>query len=504
MIPGAPILAIILPLIGGFLTPLINILGNRWGHPRVRDYFVLGVSVGALLLVVSMAASVWGGEVLIYQLAGRAPPWGINLAVDGFNLLAALIVSGMSVLVIIYSLVFMNRKSGLGKYYTLLLLVTAGMLGVALTGDIFNLYVFFEIMSISSYALVAFTRSKFSIEASIKYLIVGTLGTAFILLGVALLYGLTGTLNIADLAGSIAAINASAGGTPLIVMVALGLFVTGFGIKIAMVPLHAWLPDAYQGASAPVATIMAGGTAVIGVYAMIRVTYLLFGALAVGSLFVGLGLVTMIVGALMALMQRDLKRLLAYSGISQMGYILLGIGLGTALGIEGGLFHMLNNAIYKALLFMCAGAVILRVGTSNMDKLGGLAEKMPITTVFFGIGALAISGVPPFNGFASKWTIYVAGVEAGQPIFTVIAVIISALTLAYFLKAFSSVFLGQRPKRFDKVREVPVVMLFPMCLLAVLCIVLGILPSLGMNVVEPARNGLLSQLHYIQSILGGV
>jgi len=235
---------------------------------------------------------------------------------------------------------------------------------------------------------------------------------------------------------------------------------------------------------------------------MLRVSYMLFGALAIGTMFIILGLVTMVVGGLMALTQHDLKRLLAYSSISQMGYILLGVGFGTAMGIQGGLFHLLNNAIYKVLLFMCAGAIIYRVGTSNLDELGGLGRNMPITATLFIVGALAISGVPPFNGFASKWTIYVAGVEAGQPICTAIAVIMSALTLAYFLKAINLMFLGQRPEHLRDVKEAPPLMLFPMLVLAVFCVVLGILPSLGMDLVRPAQGAVMNQLGYIGSVMG--
>lgn len=200
-----------------------------------------------------------------------------------------------------------------------------------------------------------------------------------------------------------------------------------------------------------------------------------------------------------------MKRLLAYSGISQLGYILLGIGLGTTLGVQGGLFHLFNNAIYKTMLFMIVGAIIYRVGTSNMDKLGGLWKNMPLTGGLFMIGTLAISGVPPFNGFASKWTIYIAGVQYGQtigPIFTIIALIISALTLAYFLKAFNSIFLGQRPESLRKVKESPKFMLFPIMILAVLCVVFGVLPHLGIDLVRPAQEAIANSSGYISTVLG--
>jgi len=501
LIAHAPILAIVVPLFAAFLTPVVSIVAKRFGVERARDWFVMGAAILMLLIVASMAPAVWRGEVLVYKLGGWSPPWGITLAVDGLNLLVALIIASVVSLIAIYSVVYMERDSGLEKYYTLLMLVTAGCMGVTLTGDVFNLFVFFEIMSISSYALVAFRRNWDSVEAGIKYMIIGSLGTSFILLSITLMYGLVGSLNIADLAGKIDAIKATQP-LPMIVPLMLTLFVVGFGIKIAMVPLHAWLPDAYQAAPSAVSALLSGATTTVGVYAMLRVSYMLFGALAIGTMFIILGLVTMIVGGLMALVQHDLKRLLAYSSVSQMGYILLGVGFGTALGIQGGLFHLLNNAIYKVLLFMCAGAIAYRVGTSNLDELGGLGKNMPITATLFVVGALAISGVPPFNGFASKWTIYVAGVEAGQPICTAIAVIMSALTLAYFLKAINLMFLGQRPEHLRDVKEAPPLMLFPMLVLAVFCVVLGILPSLGMDLVRPAQGAVMNQLGYIGSVMG--
>jgi multicomponent Na+:H+ antiporter subunit D len=469
-------------------------------HPRARDYFALAIAIATLLLVVNVAASIWGG-IEVYEVGGWPPPLGINLAIDGLALLVGLIVVGVTTLAMIYSIVFMERESGLGQYYTLMLLLMAGMLGMAFTGDIFNLYVFFEIMSIASYALVAFHRSGISIEGSIKYLIIGSVGTSFILLGIALLYGFTGTLNIADLSDKI---GGAAGSPPLTLLIASSLFVAGFGIKIGMIPFHAWLPDAYQAAPSPITAVLAGGTAMVGVGAMLRVGYFIFGPSMVGPLLIGLGIITMVLGAFIALVQRDLKRLLAYSGISQMGYILLGVGLGTSLGISGGLFHMLNNALFKSLLFLAAGAVIYRVGTSNMDELGGLMRRMPFTAGLFLIGALALSGVPPFNGFVSKLTIFLAGIDAGYLILSIIATIISAVTLVYIIRAFIAVFLGHQAPRFKNVMEAPRTLLFPMMVLAIVCVVLGVFPHLGFGVVGPAQGVLLDPSGYIDKVLPGV
>jgi multicomponent Na+:H+ antiporter subunit D len=514
MISHAPILAIFLPLFSAFLLPVVGILARKQNVKRAREWFAIICVFAEFVVVASMVPDVAGGSVITYKLGNWDPPWGIALAVDGLNLLAALIISGVSVLVLLYSSVYMERETGLDQYYTLMMLVLAGMMGVTLTGDIFNLYVFFEIMCISSYALVAFRRNPLSIEAGIKYMIISSLGTSFIILGVAFLYGLVGTLNIAHLAMELPL---EPGST---LVVPLTFFMVGFGIKIAMVPLHMWLPDAYQAAPSSVAALFSGATTTAGVYATLRVVYMLFGAFGIGAMFAVLGLVTMVLGALMALVQRDLKRLLAYSGISQLGYILVGIGLGSLAavdpgnpaavhGIQGGLFHLLNNAIYKSMLFMVAGALFYRAGTLDMDKLGGLWKNMPVTGGLFAVGALAISGVPPFNGFASKWTIYVAGVEAGQSgywpgyLFTIVALITSALTLAYFLKAFNNIFLGQRPNHLTGVEEAPASMIFPMMMLALLCVMFGILPQLGMGIVQPAQEALMNSGGYISAVLGG-
>ncbi len=499
MIPHSPILAIFIPLFTAFLMPLMGIAAKKYKIKFLKEGFAVAMVLLELIVVFSMVPDVQGG-VVTYWLGNWQPPVGITLAIDGLGLLTAMIIAGISALVVVYSVTYMKREGGLSQYYTLIFLLMGGMMGIALTGDLFNLYVFFEIMSISSYALVAFRRKWQSIEASIKYMIVGSLGTSFILIGITLLYGMAGTLTMAHLMPRLALLPASS------LLVPLVFIIVGVGIKLAIIPLHMWLPDAYQSAPSSISALFSGASAAVGVYTMIRIVYMIFNTAGVGLMLAGLGVVTMVVGALMALMQKDLKRLLAYSGISQMGYILLGVGVGTALGIQGGLFHMLNNALYKTMLFLIAGAIIYRVGTSNMDRLGGLWKNMPITAILFTIGALAISGVPPFNGFASKWMIYIAGVEAGGIgyAFTAIAILTSALTLAYFIKAINSIFLGQRPKNLAEIRETPRLLLVPIVILGVLCVVFGILPQLGVDFVRPAQEAVMNTNGYITTVLGGV
>jgi multicomponent Na+:H+ antiporter subunit D len=503
MIEIPPIIAIILPLFGAFLTPIIATISRRYNVERkVCGGFMVAVMVAMLLTVASLGPRVWNGEILIYKLGGWEPPFGINLAIDALSFQMALLIAGLGTLVAIYSLAYMKRDTRFDLYCILVLLITGGMMGIVFTGDLFNFYVFLEITCISSYALVAFRRDSNSVEAGIKYMITGSLGTSLILLSITMLYGSIGSLNIADLGQKLALAKAGTETLPVILVVALALFVTGIMIKVAMVPFHAWLADAFTAAPTSISALLAGPTAVVGIYWVARIPYLPFG-MPVGIILVAIGIISMVVGVLMALVQTDFKRMLAYHVISQKGYMVLGIGLGTTLGLQGGLFHLLNHSTYKCMLFMCAGAVLHRTGSQKFDELGGLGKNMPITAATFLIGSLAISGIPPLNGFISKYTIYLAGVDAGHPIITAIAVLVSALTLASFLKAFSSVFLGQSREQFKGVREAPMQMLFPMCVMAGLCIVIGLLPTFGFNIAGPAQSAAMNPGNYISQVLGG-
>ncbi len=504
MIQHAPILAIVLSLFMAFLMPLIGIVAKRARVKYVCEVLAIATMATVFLLVVSMAVDVWGGQTIVYKLGGWSPPWGIVLTIDALSIQMALMISGLGTLVMIYSAAYMSRDSGLSYYYTLTLLVLTAMMGIVLTGDFFNFFVFLEIMSFSSYGLVAFRRSAHSIEASVKYLFLNSLGASFILLSIVMLYGSVGTLNIADLAVKLAAYQGMA--VPTVLVLALALFVTGIMIKVAMVPFHTWLADAFTAAPTAISALLAGPAAVIGIYWVARLPYLPFGT-PVGIILIAFGLVSMVVGVLMAMMQKDFKRMLAYHVISQKGYMVLGIGLGTigaAFGTQGGLFHLLNHSTYKALLFMCAGAVLYQAKSQKFDELGGLGKNMPWTAAAFLVGALAISGIPPLNGFVSKYLIYLAGLQAGAPWITAIAVIVSALTLASFIKAFSSVFLGQRPTRLAETREAPKLMLFAMLAMAAICVIVGLLPALGFDIIGPAASASQNPISYIDNVLGGI
>lgn len=494
----SPILVIVLPLIGGFALPGAGLLGDKLNIPRLREYLASAVVLATIYFVLDTSAGL-GEEIMVYPLGGWEPPLGITLVIDGLGILLSIVVSIIAGVIIIYSLYFFKEEDRLSQYYTLMLFLLAGMLGVAYTGDIFNLYVFFEIMSIASYSLIAFYRTGDSVEGALKYLFIGSLGTGFILLGIVLLYAMTGTLNMADLSMRMSVLSAE--GYSLTALISLGLLTVGFGMKVGMIPFHAWLPDAYQSAPIPVTTVMAGGTGVIGVGALLRVGFLVFGSELITPLLMGLGLLTMVAGALLALRQSDLIRLLAYSSISQMGYIFLGLGIGTSLGVSGGLYHLMNKAVFKSLLFLAAGIIVYKTGSSDMNKLGGLAVKMPVTATLFGVGALALVGIPPLNGFVSKASIIYAGIRAGHPVLSALASFSAALSLTYILRAFISVFLGESTPLTEDIkfsREYR--LLIPVCILAVFTLLLGILPGFGFEMVAEAEAVLLEPLEYIESV----
>ncbi|NIO22532.1 MAG: hypothetical protein GTN38_00710 [Candidatus Aenigmarchaeota archaeon] len=423
-------------------------------------------------------------DIMVFAFGGWSPPFGIVWVLDKLNVFLALLVTGVSSIIAVYSTKYIKERKH--RYYTLLCLLTIGLLGVSLTGDIFNLYVFFEILSVSSYALVAFFLDEGAIEGAFKYLIVGSITSLFILLGIAMLYGLAGTLNFADLALRVSI-------TPAY-MVALGMLVAGFSLKAAIVPFHAWKPDAIEGTPAPIGAIFTAISTAVGVYGILRVLFI-FNLIQLNWVLILFGVITMLVGAGLALVQVNVKRMLAYSGISQIGYVIMVIGFGTLLGLTSGLYHILNNALIKTLLFMGVGVGIYLTGKENLNEMGMKSTPLLICV---GIGLLSLSGIPPLNGFVSKWLIFMASWEV-SPLLTVIAIVASAITLAYSFKIFSSMFLAT--KRIEV--KIPRTLLVPVIILTVLCVLIGVFPQIGLNLVEPAANALLDQSQYITAVMGG-
>lgn len=491
-------LFVAIPLAGAFLIVLLTRLSSKLSD------------VIALLAALSLAALSFlaiNQPTLVCKMGGwgaiRGIPIGIYLVLDGLSSFILIIVNTVAFLVLIYSLNYMERYTDKARYYALFLLMLAGMNGVVLSGDMFNIFVFLELAAIASYALVAFGTEAKELEAAFKYQVMGILASCFILLGIALLYSLTGTLNMAD----IARILQQSGMNTAFLFIA-GLFIVGFGLKSAIVPFHTWLPDAHSLAPAPISAMLSGLLIkVIGIYGLLRIIFNVLGLGKVDiilNIFLALGIVSIVVGALLALGQDDFKRLLAYSSISQIGYIIFAFGLGTPLAFLGGLFHLLNHATAKSLLFLNSGAITYSTGTRDLNKLGGLRRKMPITSTTSLIGSLSMVGLPPFGGFWSKLVIIAAAIFSGHIILASVAVLVSIVTLVYYLRVGKLVFLGTLSEvRFD-IKEVPWAMCLVMLILALLCLGSGVLliPGLRDIILDPAVKVLSGGFDYGHIVFG--
>ena len=507
MMQHYPILAIMTYFLGAFLIVIFG--KNRTVRNAVG---FLATAVPLCLLITLVKPVMMGGDIIAYWMGGRVPAGGyaigIALEVDALSLFFGLLVATAVFAAMLYSFSYMSHDDNEPQYYTLFLMLCGGVMGLVLSGDLFNMFIMVEILTFAAVALTAFRNAVFgALEAAFKYLVVGSIGSSCILAGTIMLYAQTHTLNFAQLSAMIP------GNLNLATTVAYALLFIGFCTKAFLVPFHPLAADAHGAAPAPVSVLISGVLTKSGLYGIIRLTYILFRTMNLGTVqfwLVFLGSVSMFVCVTMALAQHDFKRLLAFHSISQIGYVLTAAGLATALGVSAGLYHAMNHTLFKGLLFLCAGAVLHETGTTDLDKLGGLSKKMPHTTVLFLVGAFSISGIPPFNGFASKWLIYQAayqkGVESGNIGFllvTICCLVTSTLTLASFVKVTQSVFFGQLPKEYENVREVSVGMRLAMGLLALLCIVTGLFPGLVTTfLTEPAARAVFGANHYINAMMG--
>jgi len=494
-------LFVVVPLGTAFLTLIISKLWNRSADwlANIATIFLMAFALYYLR---------FAGQTITYFAGGWEPvegiPFGIAMVVDSLTIIMLLIVNIVGFGVNIYSINYMSHYTDKPKYYTLFLLMMAGLNGVVISGDLFNLFVFLEITAIASYALVAFGIGSEELEASFKYQILGGTASALILLGLALFYFMTGTLNFADASQLINQI----GTNPALIFISI-LFLVGFGLKAALMPFHSWLPDAHPSAPAPISAMLSGVVIkVLGVYTLVRIFINVFGfnnVPFIPTIFITLGILSMVVSAYLALGQNDYKRLLAYSSISQIGYVMFAFGLGTPLGFLGGIFHLLNHAASKSLLFLNSGAIVYATDNRDMTKMGGLSKKMPITSYTSLIGSLSISGIPPLGGFWSKLVIIIAAVQAQHYILSGVAILISIVTLVYYLKSQRLAFGGALNDIYKNIKEAPFAMSFICILLALLSIGMGLLllPSLRSLLLNPAVDVLKNGIDYGKNVLGG-
>ncbi len=517
LITHSPILIIAIPLLAAFLTPLISRVNEK-----ARDVLVITTLAFVEFLVIILARDIYANGIHIYTLGASSPtltipeqymvPVRIILEVDAMSIFMGIISATVSLAAAVYSLSFMKEETGRDRFYTLLLLMIVGMFGMEFTGDMFNLFVFLEIASISGAALAAFrTRFTDAVEGGFKYIIISSAGALVVLFSVGIFYAQYNLLNIAALAQVIQ--------YTMLDKIALALLVIAFAMKLGGVPLHMWVPDTYAAAPAGITAMLVVSSQAC-MYALFRVCFTLYGVTlnmaTVGWIVIILGMLSMFVGVTMAIPQIDIKRLMSYHAISQSGYMLLGVGVGLAVlgnpealatygreAMSGGIFHIINHALYKGLLFLTAGALFYRTGTRDLNKMGGLGHNMKFTSIFFIIGALSISGIPPFNGFASKIMIY-ESVYRFNPILAVIAMLVSIITLASFTKAFQSAFTGPQLPQYKDVKEAPRSMLIGMGILASIIIFFSLFPGLIVGwIVYPAADALINQAIYISAVMGG-
>lgn len=506
----APILAIAVPLLGGFATPLLAKL-----HKRIRDLWVLLIVLFVGVAVGYVAVHVFTQGIWVYVLGARHPqetvvsggfPIRIMLVVDAMGAFMGVITALMALVAFPAALKYLPEEEGKTLALTLGSLLLAGIMGMAYTGDLFNFFVFLEVTSIAACALIGFrTWTSRAPEAAFKTMLLFSVSGLLFLLAVAFLYGEYGALNLAYVS---ALLRGSA-----VDRLALALFLGALLMKAAAAPVHFWAPDAYGEAPAVKALLLVVNTQV-SLYGLWRVLFTLYGGIldtTVGWLVVAMGLLTMVVAAFMALAQTDLGRLVAYGAVSQIGYMLLGVGVGLLtmagkpdyglVAMKGGIFHMLNDALTVGLLFLCVAAVELVKGTRDLRELGGLGHGLPEVALFFLVASLALAGIPPLNGFASKILIYEGSFRA-SPILAAVAVLTSILLLAVFARAFQGAFLEPRV---NVEGRVPWPILVSMGVLAVGILILGLVPGFFVEaMVTPAAKALwLGRSLYLSAVLGG-
>ncbi|MBM3294982.1 MAG: monovalent cation/H+ antiporter subunit D family protein [Candidatus Aminicenantes bacterium] len=476
---NSPALPVLILLPAAILIPLAGLVRERLAYHLA----VLSTGLAAAVSALNLAKVLEGGAIH-YWLGGWFPPIGIEYVLDHLSAFIVLVVNVIAFLVILHSRVLVAREiPAPGKhvpYYAVALLMLCGFNGILVTGDFFNLYVWLEISSLALYGLVAVGGKK-SAVAAFRYLIMGTIGASFYLIGLAFLFTSTGTLNMADMK----AVFPHIAGQPA-AAVGLVLMVVGFGLKMALFPLHGWLPDAYTQAPSSSSALIAPVGTKVAAYVLFRLLFFVFvpeeagRGLPVAQAVGWLSAAGIIFGSVMAIAQKEMKRMLAYSSIAQIGYIGLGIGLANSFGFIGAVLHVMNHAVMKALLFLTAGHFRMRLGHSRIPELDETARRrMPWTTAAFSVGALSMVGLPPAVGFFSKWYLALGTIDRSNWIFLGVILASSLLNAVYFFRVIERLYLVKSgPKDGESesaVSEAPASMLLPVLLLAAAIIVLGLL-----------------------------
>ena len=482
ILSNLPALQVVLPLLA---APVCSAIPAR----KLAWIFTCIVTSLSLVISLYLADQVSAGGAISYEMGNWKTPFGIEYNVDALSVFFLVLVSAIATITSIYSYSSLQNEIAQKKqpyFYTVFLLCFAGLLGIVITNDAFNLYVFLEISSLATYALISMGKDRRALFASFQYLILGTMGATFILIAVGLLYMMTGSLNISDIATKIPAISNTAP-----IQAALAFFTVGLALKIAIFPLHVWLTNAYTNAPSFVSAFLSATATKVAIYVLIRIFFTLFGYefsfkdLPLPQILVILSLFAIIIGSLVAVFQGNVKRMLAYSSVAQIGYILLGISLATQEGLSASLMHLFNHSLAKAGLFMAVGCLALQTGSARLDSLHGIGKKMPITTAAFLISGLSLIGVPLTAGFISKWYLLQALIEQNLWHIFIALIVSSILALIYIWRVIEVAYFKDRVTDNNKIKEAPFLMLLPLWAITLLTIFFGLYSA---PIVEFSQN----------------
>ena len=485
-----PVLLVVVPLVAAPIAALLN-------HPRLSWAVAVAATLWTLYAALELLSQTMASGVIHYELGGWAAPYGIEYVVDPLNAWVVVIVTLIGALIAPYARVSVEREiteDRIPLFYAAFILCLTGLLGIAVTGDVFNVFVFLEISSLSAYALIALGSDRRALTASFQYLIMGSVGATFIVIGIGLMYVMTGTLNMADLADRLPEVASSR-----TIPVAFTFLTVGITLKLALFPLHLWLPNAYTYAPSAVTAFIASTATKVAVYLLLRFFFTIFGAtfsfdvMQLDRILMPLALIAIVAMSLVAIYQENVKRLLAYSSVAQIGYMVLGISFASVLGLTAGILHLFNHALMKGALFMSMGCVMYRVGSVRLERMNGLGRAMPWTMAAFVVGGLSLIGVPLTVGFVSKWYLVQAALEQGMWPVAGVVLLGSLLALMYVWKVVEVAYFRETDPELG-ISEAPLSLLAPTWLLVLGNLYFGINASDSVGVATRAAEMLLGVL----------
>lgn len=488
-----PALQVVVPLLGAVLCALLRRGTLAWALALAVSLVMPVISIALLLQVLATGP-------ISYHMGGWQPPFGIEYRVDLLNAFVLIVVSVIGAVIMPFARRSVASEIDGDKqawFYTMYLLCLTGLLGITITGDAFNLFVFMEVSSLATYVLIAMGAKRGALLSAYQYLIMGTIGATFYVIGVGLLYLVTGSLNLVDIAARLGPAAAEAHRP---VMAALAFLTVGVSLKLALFPLHIWLPGAYAHAPSVATAFLAGTATKVAVYVLVRLFFSVFGVaisfktLPVSEVLLVLSVMAMFVASLLAIFESDVKRVLAYSSLGQIGYITLGISLANVPGLTGGLVHLLNHAVMKTALFLAMGAIVYRIGTVKLADLAGIGRSMPLTMAVFVVGGMALVGVPGTAGFVSKWYLAVGAFERDWWPLVFLILVTSLIAVVYVGRIVEVAFFHEPSELAARAKDPPLSMLLPMLALAAAIIYLGVDTEASASIARRIAESLLGGL----------